>query len=141
MARSIIAGMLVVIVLWVGAVAYASSKLIWANWPLFVSWRRQTRETRTRLALWFAVPLMKAAILLFSAHALWSLAAGHYVSDVAMIRGLITGPLVLTSSILMLWWVTDRQYGPELGDRLWWRLMFAGVALGCATVGLLILLG
>lgn len=141
MARSIVAGMLVVIVLWVGAVAYASSRLISVNWPLLKTWCRQPRETRVRLALWLGVPTMKVAILLFASHALWSVATGGYVSDGQVARGLVTAPLVLLATLLLLFWITDRSYGPERGDRLWRALMFSGVALGVATAGLLILVG
>jgi hypothetical protein len=134
MARSLIAGMLAAIVLWVGAVAFASFRLILMNWHLFVGWRRQTRETRVRLALWLAVPLMKVAILLFCAHALWDLASGRYVSDLAMVRGMVTAPLVLVSAVLMMWWIADRALGAERGDLVWWRLIACGIALSVGVI-------
>ncbi len=132
--KSIVVGMLAALLLWVGMVAYASSLLVWRNWRLFMTWCEQDRETRIRLSLWLAIPMMKVSILSFAGHALWSLVAGYRVSDLAIVRALVVIPFVLTSAVLMLRWTYDRRFGVD-GDRMWRRLMWIGCGLAASVFG------
>ncbi len=56
LAKEIVSAMVAVLVLWVGIVVAASSRLVLNNWLLFATWCRKERETRVRLALWLAIP-------------------------------------------------------------------------------------
>jgi hypothetical protein len=130
MDRAIVIGVLSMFVVWVGAVTFASAKLLWTNWRLFLGWHRQDRDTSMRLTLWLAVPLMKVGILLFAVHALWNLVFGYRASSEMMLfRALVVLPFVMASIILQLRWMADRAYG-DTGDRFWQWLLIVGAMLG-----------
>jgi uncharacterized membrane protein YedE/YeeE len=112
---------------------FVSSQMVWENWHLFRAWRKQSRETRVRLALWLAIPLMKLGLFLFAGHGLWLWITRHPATEYLLGRTVLVLPLVITACLLLLWWAFDRSFGAEKGDRLWRLMVIAGVILGVAV--------
>lgn len=126
-ARSIGITMSMMFLVWVGAVAYASSRLIWANWREIIDWPRQPREQRVTLALWISVPGMKFWLLWMRSVDTWSLITTDRPPNPHSLAGL---PFALVILSLMVWWVCDRSFGQERGDRVTKWLLFGGAGIG-----------
>lgn len=130
MGKDLLIGLSATFLLWVGAVLWASSRLVYMNWSLYRVIRNIDRDTRVKMALWLAIPMLMAGIM-------WQRAFAFYAAifDLWTTNFGITGTLIylfdaLAALALALWWAFDRTYGPRKGDLLWCRLMWMGVLLG-----------
>lgn len=130
MGKDLVVGLSIVFILWVSAIAVASTTLVWSNWKLFMTWRRQDRETRLRLALWLAIPLLMFGLLWMRGIAIWHYTVIYYVPDISLFQMLTYLPFILISLALILWWICDRTFDAERGDRIWCSLVWLGLALG-----------
>jgi hypothetical protein len=130
MARDLIIGMSAIFLIWVAAVAWASSRLVWRNVALYRDWSSVDRDTRVKMALWLAVPMLMVGIMWQRSVAFYALAAGHWVSDFGKASTISYLCLALVSLALALFWAFDRTYGAARGDALWCRLMWLGLGMG-----------
>lgn len=133
MGKDLVVGLSAIFLLWVTAIAVASTTLVWSNWKLFVTWRHQARETRLRMALWLAIPLLMYGLIWMRGIAIWHYAVVYYVPDVSLFQMLVYLPVILVALALILWWICDRTFEAARGDRIWCLLVWSGLALGVFT--------
>lgn len=131
--RAISIGLSLTFLIWAGAIGFLSSRLVWANWSLFMNWRKQPRDTQVNMALWLGLPGIKAWMFWMRAVLLWTLITTPsviYVTPFAIVQSIIVLPIVLSFLALVLWYVCDRAYGADRGDRVWWWLTLSGIGMG-----------
>lgn len=133
MTRDLIVGMSAAFLLWVGAIAYASSRLVSRNWLMYRNIRREDRDTRVKMALWAAIPMLMVGIMWQRTVALYAIATGIWITDFGLVSSLAYLSVALVSLAMILWWSFDRTYGARRGDVLWCRLMWSGIAIAAST--------
>lgn len=104
---------------------------MWRNVDTYRNWLTFDRDTRVKASLWFAVPMLIAAILMQRARALYALATDRWPSDFRAAYAIVF--LTLSITALALFWAGDMTWGPKQGDRIWCNLMRIGLATGAVT--------
>lgn len=134
MIRDIVVGLTVMTIPWALIIALVSSRLVWGNRRKFASWWRQDRETRVRMSLWIATPLIMGTLTWQNA-----VATSNYLQDAAealplanMVQVVIYRPLFLAGAAFALWYIFNRVYHPDFAfiDGLWLIVVSVGLALG-----------
>lgn len=134
--KDLVVGLSAVFLLWVGAILIASSKLVWSNWEVFLRWRKQDRETRLKMALWLAIPLLMSGLIWMRLIAIWHYAVTKGIPLGTMIQIFVYMPVVLFSLALILWWICDRTFSSPDGDRAWLALVSSGGIIGATATAL-----
>jgi len=130
MGKDLIMGMSATFLVWVGAVAWASSRLVWRNWELYQHWASIDRDTRVKMALWLAIPMLMVGIMWQRSVAFYAIGTGQWVSEFGVFSTIFYLSIALIALALALWWAFDRTYGPARGDTIWCRVMWTGLGLG-----------
>lgn len=132
-AKDLIVGLSAMFLIWGSAIVWASSRLVWRNIDIYRNWLTVDRDTRVKMALWLAVPLLMVAIIGQRTRAFYALATDRWVADFGALAGIAFLMLAVTAMSLALFWACDRTWGPAEGDRVWCRIMWLGLATGAAT--------
>jgi hypothetical protein len=141
--RACTIGLSVTFLIWVAAIGITSSRLVWANWSLFRTWRKQPRKTQVNMALWLSLPGLKIWMAWMRGVLLWALItkpAVVYITPFAVLQSVIVLPVAMAFLALMLWYVCDRAHGAEVGDRMWRRVIAGGLCIGAGSTCLSLLL-
>lgn len=132
-ARDFVVGLSAIFLLWVGAIVYASSRLVSRNWHLYRNWRTCDRDTRIKMAMWLAIPMLMVGIMWQRSVALYAISTDAWTTNFGIYSSGAYLVLALCSLALLLFWAFDRTYGGKRGDTLWCRLMWSGLALGAGA--------
>ena len=132
MIKDFVMGLSATFIFWVATSFFASSRLIYLNWRLYLpwNWSEVDRDTRVKMALWLSVPLFMAGLLWMRGVAFWGYLMNHYVSDFGLSQALGFLIIILFALVLSLWWAFDRSYGAARGDTYWTATIFLGLVLG-----------
>src|SRR6185295_15554700 len=118
--NDVIVALTVPLVIWVGAIGWASSKLIWKNWDLFKHWNQQERDTLVKMSLWAGIPILMLGLFWMRSTSIYLVSTVRFnLNLISFISVLCYLALILFSLMLILFWVCDRTYGPHKGDTVW----------------------
>lgn len=136
MGKDLIVGMSIPYIMWSAAIMLAGSRLIVVNIQLYQVWWTLERNTRVKMALWLAIPLLMLFLVWTRIIGVIGLVNGSYVSQFGVDQAVTALPVALTALALSLWWACDRALGMDKGDRVWCWIMWVGVAVGTAGMSL-----
>lgn len=132
---SVVIGLSAIFLLWVGAIFLFSTQLVWRHWQLYFDWMRQDRETKLRMSIWLAIPMMMAGLFWMRGTAVYNyLTVPGCCSTFTVVQMLIYTPLILAAFALILWYVSNRVFiKPDVADNAWYWFVISGIMLGVLT--------